>query len=635
MAPSRTNGPLLATGRQRPSHLRFSYRLERRLHNITKLYPARAAAIPALCLGRRAPATLHSLQYFLPRALGPRFDGPPGRLPVCRTGRRGSAGRRSALRPDSDRRSSWLRQPWRPAPIPTEEPGKEKKKRKFSFPSAFTILFIVTIIAVICTWFVPAGQYSKLLYDADSGKLEMTTPTGETSQLDATQQTLDDLGVKIDIDQFTSGAITKAVSIPGTYEGLDPHPVSIADIPYSMVWGVIDGIDVMVFILCLGGLIGVVKVTGAFESGLAALTKKTKGREFLLVFGVSVFMIFGGTMCGLEEEAVAFYPILAPIFIALGYDSIVVVGAIFMAGSIGTTFSTVNPFSAVIASNAAGTVFTEGIAVRAFALVVGAIVFLLYLHWYAKKVQADPKFSYSYEDRDKFNAQWELNDNTAAAHEFTLRKKIVLVIFVAAFVLMIIGVMNLGWWFPQMAAEFVTLAILVMFIGGTGKDGVGESKMVDAFGSGASSLVPVALIIGLARGVNHVLTEGMISDTMLNAASNLVAGMSGPLFVICLLLIFFVLGFVVPSSSGLAVLAMPIFAPLADTVGIPRWIIVAAYQFGQYAMLYIAPTGLVMATLQMLDMKMSHWFKFVWPMMVFTLVFGAILLSICSVVFAV
>ena len=100
-------------------------------------------------------------------------------------------------------------------------------------------------------------------------------------------------------------------------------------------------------------------------------------------------------------------------------------------------------------------------------------------------------------------------------------------------------------------------------------------------------------------------------------------------------IIFFVLGFVVPSSSGLAVLAMPIFAPLADTVGIPRWIIVAAYQFGQYAMLYIAPTGLVMATLQMLDMKMSHWFRFVWPMMVFTLVFGAILLSICSVVFAV
>ena len=485
-------------------------------------------------------------------------------------------------------------------PIPTEEPGKEKKKRKFSFPSAFTILFIVTIIAVICTWFVPAGQYSKLLYDSESGKLEMTTPTGEVSELDATQQTLDELGVKIDIDQFTSGAITKAVSIPGTYEGLDPHPVSLADIPYSMVWGVIDGIDVMVFILCLGGLIGVVKVTGAFESGLSALTKKTKGREFLLVFGVSVFMIFGGTMCGLEEEAVAFYPILAPIFIALGYDSIVVVGAIFMAGSIGTTFSTVNPFSAVIASNAAGTVFTEGIAVRAFALVVGAIVFLLYLHWYAKKVQADPKFSYSYEDRDKFNAQWELNDNTAAAHEFTLRKKIVLVIFVAAFVLMIIGVMNLGWWFPQMAAEFVTLAILVMFIGGTGKDGVGEAKMVDAFGSGASSLVPVALI-GLARGVNHVLTEG--HDQRHHAERRLEPGgrHERPSVRGVPAAHLFVLGFVVPSSSGLAVLAMPIFAPLADTVGIPAgssWPPTSSAS----TPCSTSPTGLVIA-LQMLDMK--------------------------------
>ena len=55
---------------------------------------------------------------------------------------------------------------------------------------------------------------------------------------------------------------------------------------------------------------------------------------------------------------------------------------------------------------------------------------------------------------------------------------------------------------------------------------------------------------------------------------------------------------------------MPIFAPLADTVGIPRFVIVTAYQFGQYAMLFLAPTGLIMATLQMLDMKYSHWFKF-------------------------
>ena len=102
--------------------------------------------------------------------------------------------------------------------------------------------------------------------------------------------------------------------------------------------------------------------------------------------------------------------------------------------------------------------------------------------------------------------------------------------------------------------------------------------------------------------------------------------MSGPLFILAMLVIFFFLGFIVPSSSGLAVLSMPIFAPLADTVGIPRWIIVCAYQWGQYAMLFLAPTGLVMATLQMLDMKYSHWLKFVWPMVAFVLGFGGLML---------
>lgn len=515
---------------------------------------------------------------------------------------------------------------------PKVDEDKKKKKKKFSFPSAFTILFAVTLIAAVCTWFVPAGQYSSLMYNAESGTLEMTSPEGDVQELDATQETLDNLGVSIDINQFTSGAITKAVSIPGTYESLDQKPYSLADVPYAMVYGVVDSIDVMVFILCLGGLIGVVKATGAFESGLAQLTKKTKGREFLLVFGVSVFMIFGGTMCGLEEEAVAFYPILAPVFLALGYDSIVVVGAVFMASSVGTTFSTVNPFSAVIASNAAGTVFTEGLDVRLFCLIVASIVYLLYLHWYSKKVKQDPTFSYSYDDREEFEAQWKIEGDTNVA-DFDARRKVVLIIFVCAFLIMIYGVMSLGWWFPQMAAEFLTLSIIVMFIGGVGKKGIGETKMVDAYSDGASSLVPVSLIIGLARGVNYILNTGLISGTMLNAASNFVTGMSGPVFIIGLMFVFFLLGFVIPSSSGLAVLSMPIFAPLADTVGIPRWIIVAAYQFGQYAMLYIAPTGLIMATLQMLHMKMSDWFKFVWPMMVFTFVFGAIVLSVCTVVF--
>ena len=138
-----------------------------------------------------------------------------------------------------------------------------------------------------------------------------------------------------------------------------------------------------------------------------ALTKKTKGREFLLVFLVCrCSWCFGGTSCGLEEEAVAFYPILVPVFLALGYDSIVCVGAIFLAGSMGTTFSTINPFSVVIASNAAGIILHGGLRRGALAAASWAPSWLsAYLYWYCKKVQGQPRgFSYTYEDREQVRA---------------------------------------------------------------------------------------------------------------------------------------------------------------------------------------------------------------------------------------
>ena len=502
---------------------------------------------------------------------------------------------------------------------------KPKKKWKLKMPGAFTILFFLTVISVFLTWFVPAGSYSKLSYSHDH--LQVTAPSGDKTVYPATQQTLDKLNVKIDVDQFKSGAISKPVSVPGTYERLAQHPASLYSVFTSMVNGTMEAVDIMIFIFVLGGLIGVVKVSGSFESGLSALTKKTKGKEFILVFMVSVLLALGGTLCGIEEEAVAFYPILAPVFIAMGYDSIVTVGAIFLASSIGTTFSVINPFSVVIASNAAGTQFTEVMLGRFIGLIIAVICLLFYLHWYAQKVQDDPTFSYTYEDKAQFDKMWAMDSSEEQDQTFTLKKKIILILFAAAFPIMIWGVMAKQWAFPQMAAAFLIIAVTIMFLTCFGKkDGLGEYKTTTAFAEGAASLVGVSLIIGLARGINMILNEGYISDTILYASSKLVAHMSGPIFIIVMMLIFFVLGFIVPSSSGLAVLAMPILAPLADTVHIPRYIVVTAYQFGQYAMLFLAPTGLVMATLQMLDMKYSHWVRFVWPVVVFVLVFGGALL---------
>lgn len=505
----------------------------------------------------------------------------------------------------------------------TDNPTAKKRHFKLKMPGAFFILFILTVVAVMATWMIPAGSYSKLSYNSASSELEVKNPQGHVKKLPATQKELDKLDVKIKIGQFKSGGISEAVSVPNTYERLPQHPASLGDITGSMINGTIQAVDIMVFIFVLGGLIGVVKASGAFETGLLALTRKTKGHEFMLIFLVSVLLVLGGTLCGIEEEAVAFYPILVPIFIAMGYDSIVSVGAIFLASSVGTAFSTINPFSVVIASNAAGINFTEGIVWRAGGLAIATIFLLIYLHWYSKKVKAHPEVSYTWDDHKEFNKMWSV-ESSAENQEtgFTFRKKLILILFVVTFPIMVWGVMSKGWWFPTMASSFLVFAIIIMFIAATGKYGLGETGVVDAFVAGSSSLVGVSLIIGLARGINLVLNNGLISDTILQFASALVQHMNGPVFILVMLMIFFVLGFIVPSSSGLAVLSMPILAPLADTVNIPRFVVVTAYQFGQYAMLFLAPTGLVMATLQMLHMRYSHWFRFVWPVVVFLLVFG-------------
>lgn len=509
----------------------------------------------------------------------------------------------------------------------------QKKGFRLHVPSAFTILFLLTILAVIATWIVPAGSYSKLIYEPEANVLQVTDPHGKVTELPPEQSSLDKIDVKIDVHQFTSGAISKPISVPGTYERLEQHGAGITDITGGMITGTIEAIDIIVFILVLGGLIGVVRATGAFEAGLLRLTKATKGREFLLVLIVSVLMVLGGTACGLEEEAVAFYPILAPIFIAIGYDAMVVVGAIFLAGSIGTCFSTINPFSSAIAANSAGIGLMDGMLWRVIGLIGGAIAVVAYLAWYSRKVKAEPTFSYAYEDRDKFRAEWGMMADPDKIGAFDWRRKVILFLFVMAFPTMIYGVMALGWWFPTMASSFLAIAIVIMLLAATGPNKLSESKLVDAFSNGSASLVAVSLIIGLARGINYIMNEGLISDTMLHTAANAVSGLNGPIFVLLLLVVFFVLGFVVPSSSGLAVLSMPIIAPLADSVGLPRFVVVCAYQWGQYAMLFMAPTGLVMATLQMLDIKFTHWLRFVWPMVAFVFAFGGILLVTMALIY--
>ncbi|SCI79467.1 C4-dicarboxylate anaerobic carrier [uncultured Clostridium sp.] len=506
-----------------------------------------------------------------------------------------------------------------------------KIKKKFSFPTAYTVILIVMLIVMGLTYIIPSGKYSKLSYDTNSSKFIVDLPNGGTKEYQATQQTLDKLGVNVDLKQFTSGSISKPVAIPNTYEQLKKENTTIfgaiTTFLKAPIQGLYDSIDIIAFVLVIGGLVGIINSTGAFTAGINALSKALKGKEKWMIVIIASLVALGGTTFGLAEETIAFYPIVVPIFIAAGYDAIVAIATIFLGSCIGTMVSTINPFSTVIASNIAGVTIADGLPLRILALVLGMVVTLIYIIRYGEKVKKDPTKSLIYFQKEEIENKFLSEENDEELVKFTFTKKLMLLIFGLSFVVMIYGIKELGWGFIEMTSLFFGVTF-VMFPLTKQK----ESEFVSNFVQGAADLLGVALIIALARGVTIIMDGGLISDTLLHSLSGVVSNMSGVIFSVVMYFVYIVLGFFINSSSGLAVLSMPIMAPLADVVGVNRDIIITAYMFGQGLISIITPTGLILASLAMVDVTYDKWLKFVLPLVGIIMALSVAMLCIGSLI---
>ncbi|MBV1923064.1 MAG: YfcC family protein [Flavobacteriaceae bacterium] len=492
--------------------------------------------------------------------------------------------------------------------------------KKIKFPTAQTILLIIAAMVTLLTWFVPAGKYDTLSYNKTE-KTFTAASTENSKTLPATQATLDDLGIKIPLEKFTNGDIWKPISIPETYKKLEAKPQGVTAFLKSPIKGIIEAADIIFLVLIIGGLIGIMNSTGAFDAGISWLANALKGREYLLIIFVTFLIAIGGTTFGLAEETIAFYPILIPIFLAAKYDAMVALASIYIGSSIGTMCATTNPFSTIIASDASGINWTTGIELRLVVLVLGTLICILYILRYAKRVKADPSKSIIFDQKEEIEQMF--GSSTDSNSKLTGRLRLILFIFTACFIIMIYGVSMLEWWFLEMTTVFLVGAILIGFIAK-----IKEYTFVDTFVKGASDLLGVALIIGIARGVSVIMNDGLISDTMLYYASGVTEGMNKGIFANAMMLIYAGLSFFVPSSSGMAVLTMPIMSPLADTVGIGREIIVNAYNYGLGLFAFINPTGLILASLAVVKVGYNKWLKFVMPLVIILLVFTMVMLTI-------
>ena len=549
------------------------------------------------------------------------------------------------------------------SPIVLSQKKQRKCKNCCSFPSAYTVLIIIEIIIFLLTYIIPKGLFDTIEYSSEENKfiIRIHNVNNTIIRVNATKEELDKRNISVPLESFLNGIITRPISIPNTYKKIEGETTNFFGLFSYPIKGLIESADICFFVLIIGGTLNMLVEMDSLSSGMRALSRITKGKEFLLLILILILIAIGGTTYGMFEEIISFYPILMPIFLQSGFDGILAMAPLYLGAICGNMFCTMNATSVVLASITAGINFSEGIVLRIIGLVLSIIIAVAYLFIYYKRIQKDNTKSIVYDIKEELENKYlkpkkeniennndieekekiiteqnplkedkpeEIIENESDTNKFTCIQKISLIILFSGFIALILGVLLLGWSIVQMATIFLLLAIIFMFMLRKG-----EQKAIDAFMKGAGEFCGVAMIIGIARGINLTLENEKISDTILESMSNLVDGLPKIWFSIIMLVIYILIGFFIQSQSGLAVLSIPPFAPLADKVNCKREVVVNAFMFGQELIGLIAPTGMILIVTQLVGIKFIYWLKFIWPYMLILFIFLCILIILNATIF--
>ena len=479
----------------------------------------------------------------------------------------------------------------------TEETGKP---RSFRFPSAFTVLFGVTIAVWVLAFVVPTGKYAA---DAETGAPIPGSYAGTDSALSFGDRLMELFMAPIN----GLYGVMNAEGYIGPYETGELYGAA----------------GVFMFVIAIGIFITMAMRTGAIDNGVARIATRMSGRGTALIAVLMVLFSIGGTTEGMAEETLGFYALLIPLMLALGYDRMVAAATILVGAGIGVLASTVNPFATGVASDAAGISIGDGIGYRFLMYLVLVPVGVWWVVRYARKVHADPSASRVGEVEGDLALRAH---GLRTAAPLLGREKTVISIVGLTFAFMIFAIVpwaqvingpaaesfgwQLDWYFPELAALFVVMALVVGLIGG-----LGEKGLTDTIVKGAGDFIGVGLIIVLARGVTVIMNNSEITGTILHSMENLVNGSSNALFGAGMFLINIPLAFLVPSTSGHAALAMPILAPLADFAGVSRAMVITAYQSASGLVNLITPTSaVVMGGLALAKVRYDQYLRFVLPL---------------------
>lgn len=489
--------------------------------------------------------------------------------------------------------------------------AKEKVKRVWRMPSAFTIIFAIIAFTAALTWVVPSGQYATK--DVDGDMLPVAGSYKEVEKI-----TKDEEGNIVADSRQGLWELAKSPIVGTVGQSADESTGKQA---------ITGGIEVMLFVLIIGGFLGITMKTGALDALFGSILKKLKGKEQWIIPALMLFFAIGGTTYGMQEETVAFYALTVPLLLSAGYNGMVAAMVIILGSGAGLIGSIVNPFSVGIASGFADTDIGTGIVVRIVIFVLALVSTIWFTMRYAAKVKAGEY---------KNDSTAVLDKKRVTVPAFTGRRKAVVALFGLTFVAMVLAVIPwawkfditffeemlaniksipvlgeaLGgaaafgdWWFNELSLLFLVMSFIIAWVYYTGNQSAKKTNgsPVGHFIDGAKDLLAVALIIGVARGVTVVMTNGQIIDTVIHAGEQILSGVPAVIFPALAFLVYLPLSIFIPSSSGLATATMPIMAPLANISDVAPHLAVTAYSTAVAMVNIFAPTiasvigGLVLA----------------------------------------
>ncbi|WP_369831480.1 YfcC family protein [Collinsella sp. OM06-18AC] len=446
----------------------------------------------------------------------------------------------------------------------------------------------------------------------------------------------------------------------------------LSDFCTAPVKGFADALPVCLFVMILGGFLGMMTETGALDNGIAVLVQKLKGNEIMLIPVLMFIFSLGGTTYGMCEETVPFYALLAATMMAAGFDPMVGAATVLLGAGCGCLGSTVNPFAvgaAVDALTGVGIEVNQSIIIGLGAVlwIVTTVMSILFVMSYAKKVKADKGSTIlsMQELKDAEEAHGKAASEVHKEVKLTGRQKGVLIAFAFTFVVMIVGFIPLAdlnegvanffdagavydadgnaivqgwsalitglpigqWYFDEASTWFFLMAVLIGIIGG-----LSEKQIVNTFITGAADMMSVVLVIALARGISVLMASTGLDVYVLDAAANALAGLSGVIFAPMSFLVYFGLSFLIPSTSGMATVSMPIMGPLAVKLGFSPEVMVMIFSAAIGVVNLFTPTsGAIMGGLALAKIEWTTWLKFALKLIVALSVVCAVILTIACV----